>query len=199
MVPCRNGCRQKKAVEIIARIFIPLRHPQKNASDSERPTFRHAVKYADFGAQDETRKISSALIGFECDTGSDGKRKFEAPYGRLKHHARRYRPKVENIAAECRMVADHDIAADGKQSGDKAPVAEIRRASDVHFTFEVERKTRHNGNLNILIAGAVHRIAEFRTVIVFVALRFAGGKKSGGAKKQYAAQRYNPFHLSSHR
>ena len=97
------------------------------------------------------------------------------------------------------MIADHDIAADGKQSVEKAPVAQIRRASDIHFAFEIERKTRHNRDLNILIAGSVHRIAEFRTVIVFVALRFAGGKKSGGAKKQYATQRYNPFHFSSHR
>ena len=187
MVPCRNGCRQKETVEIIARIFVPLRHPQKDASDSERPAFRHTVKYAYFGAQHKARKISPALISFECDARSDRKRKFEAPHGRLKHNARRYRPKIEDIAAERRMVADHDIGADGKQSGDKAPVAEVGSASDIHFAFEVERKTRHDRNLDILIAGAVHLIAKLRTVIVFVAFRFAGGKKSGGAKKQYTA------------
>ena len=173
MIPCRKRRRQKKTVEIIARIAVPLRHPQKDASDSERPAFRHTVKHADFGPQHKARKISPALIGFKRDAGSDRKRKFEMPDGRLKHNARRYRPKVEDIAAERRMIADHDIAADGKQSGEKAPVTEIRSAADIHFTFEIERKTRHNGNLNILIAGAVHLISEFRTVIVFVALRFA--------------------------
>ena len=152
MVPCRKRRRQKKTVEIIARIAVPLRHPQKDASDSERPAFRHAVKHTDFGPQYKARKISPALIGFKCDAGSDRNRKFETPHGRLKHNACRYRPKIENIAAERRMIADHDIAADCKQSGEKAPVAEIRRSSDIHFAFEVERKTRHNGNLNILIS-----------------------------------------------
>ena len=183
MVARRKRRRQKETIEIIACITVPLRHPQKDTSDSERPAFRHTVKYADFGSQHKARKISPALIGFERDARSDRKRKFEAPYGRLKRDACRYRPKVEDIAAERRMVADHDIAADGKQSCDKASVAEIRSASDIHLAFEVERKARHDRNLNILIAGAVHRIAELRTVIVFVASRFAGGKKSGGAKK----------------
>ncbi len=125
MVPCRKRRRQKKTVEIIARIAVPLRHPQKDASDSERPAFRHTVKYADFGSQHKARKISPALIGFECDARSDRKRKFETPRGRLKREACRYRPKVEDIAAERRMVADHDIAADGKQSCDKSPISAL--------------------------------------------------------------------------